>query len=64
MIKLFSRALACVCALWCTFSVADAQTMTDRLAAAQTPFTMPFEEVLAEMEGLFDMKFDCRNLDP
>ncbi len=63
-IKLFSRALACVCALWCTFSVAEAQTMTDRLAASETPFTMPFAEVVAEVEAMFDVKIDCRNFDP
>ena len=64
MIRLFSRALACVCALWCTFSVAEAQTMTDRLSASETPFTMPLIEVLDEVERLFDVKLDCRNFDP
>lgn len=64
MIRLFSRALACVCALWCTFSVAEAQTMTDRLSASETPFTMPLTEVLDEVERLFDVKLDCRNFDP
>ena len=64
MIRLFSRALACVCALWCTFSVAEAQTMTDRLSASETPFTMPLTEVLDEVKRLFDVKLDCRNFDP
>lgn len=63
-IKLFSRALACVGALVCTLGVAQAQTLTDRLAASETPFTMPFAEVVAEVEAMFDVKIDCRNFDP
>ena len=63
-IKLISRALACVGALVCTLGVAEAQTLTDRLAASETPFTMPFAEVVAEVEAMFDVKIDCRNFDP
>lgn len=65
--KLFpfcSRALTCVCVLLMTVAVADAQTMTERLATTKTPFAMPLNEVFDELEKLFDVKIECRNFEP
>ena len=64
MTRFFSRALVCVCALIMACVAAEAQTMTERLSTAKTPFTMPLDEVLGEVEALFGVVADCRNFDP
>ena len=64
MNKFFTRALACMCALTMAVSVAEAQTMTERLATQKTPFTMPLTEVFAEVEQLFGVQIEWRNFDP
>lgn len=64
MNKFFTRALACMCALTVAVSVAEAQTMTERLATMKTPFTMPLTEVFEEVEQIFNVKVEYRNFDP